>query len=169
MPVDDSPELLVGLSALDYTHVLYNPESTTSQLLAFVTLSPILLFASYAALVVWTRELTIILCLVGQLLNEALNNPIKQYFQAERPQKSHGSGFAFPSSHSQYMAFFATFLILHFSMRHSFPSYGYRILDYLQWVVFVGALLLWAGGVAYSRQAHHSCAPSSMADSTSHC
>ncbi|KAG9025834.1 hypothetical protein FRB95_009686 [Tulasnella sp. JGI-2019a] len=152
MHLDDSQsQLLTGFSPLDYTHVLYNPDSTTSQLLAFVTLSPILLFASYAALVVWTRELTIILCLIGQLLNEALNNPIKRYFQAERPLSSHGSGFAFPSSHSQYMAFFVTFLLLHFSRRHSFLSHGYRILDSLQWVVFVGVLILWAGAVAYSR------------------
>ncbi|KAG8905111.1 hypothetical protein FRB99_000675 [Tulasnella sp. 403] len=79
------------LASFDYTHVLYDPRSTTSEVLALLTLSPILLFASYAALIVWTREITIIIMLLGQLSNEYLNYFIKQYYRIERPRRKHES------------------------------------------------------------------------------
>ncbi|KIO30070.1 hypothetical protein M407DRAFT_5887 [Tulasnella calospora MUT 4182] len=147
-PQNSSP---VELRSFDYTHVLYDPASTTSELLALFTLFPILLFASYAALVVVTRELTVGLMLIGQLANEVLNSFIKEYFKHERPLLTHGSGYGFPSSHSQYMGFFSTFLILHFAIRHRFNSNGSTILDGLLRLAIVCALILWAGLVAYSR------------------
>ena len=64
-----------------------------------------------------------------------------------------GNGYGFPSSHSQYMAYFATFLICHLYIRHRFSSTGYTFLDRLwRMVVYVG-VLTWAGLVAYSRYA----------------
>ncbi|KAG8961937.1 hypothetical protein FRC03_004801 [Tulasnella sp. 419] len=139
------------LASLDLTHVLYDSTSSTSEALAIITLTPILLFASYAALIVFNRELTIINMLIGQLSNEALNYVIKESIQVERPFQDHGSGYGFPSSHSQYMGYFATFLIFHLLSSHTFPTHGYRVVDGIQTVAVCFALLLWAGTVAYSR------------------
>lgn len=62
-----------------------------------------------------------------------------------------GTGYGFPSSHSQYMAYFATFLILHLYFRHRFVSTGYYIVD-VAWLLLLHlALIGWAGVVAYSR------------------
>ncbi|KAL0064405.1 hypothetical protein AAF712_008705 [Marasmius tenuissimus] len=107
--------------------------------------------ASYAALAVQSRELLIIVMWAGQLTNEVLNYGIKHLIREERPTDMVGNGYGFPSSHSQYMGYFSTFLILHMYFRHRFSSTGYPILDRAFRALVHLALLAWAGGVAYSR------------------
>jgi len=140
-----------ALTSLDLTHVLYNGSSHVSLLMALITLSPILLMASYAVLAVFTRELTIIDMWAGQLLCEAFNWVIKRSVKEERPPGSVGNGYGFPSSHSQYMAYFATFLILHLHFRHRFVSTGNWFVDKLFRLSLHAAFISWAGTVAYSR------------------
>jgi len=138
-------------ASLELTHVLYDSESHVSLALALVTLSPILLMASYAALAVMTRELIIIEMWAGQLACEGFNWVLKRAIKQERPVDSHGNGYGFPSSHSQYMGYFASFLVMHLFFRHRFPSTGYRILDRLRSAIIYAVLISWAGAVCYSR------------------
>ncbi|KAF8159431.1 hypothetical protein B0H34DRAFT_782183 [Crassisporium funariophilum] len=138
-------------ASLDLTHVLYDDSSLFSLGLALITLSPILLMASYAALAVQTREFLIIVMWAGQLFGELLNWLIKRAIKQDRPIQSIGNGYGFPSSHSQYMAYFASFLVLHLYFRHRFSSTGYAIIDFLWRLIVYSALLGWAGLVAYSR------------------
>ena len=63
-----------------------------------------------------------------------------------------GTGYGFPSSHSQYMAYFATFLVLHLHFRHRFVSSGSWIIDQSFRLLLHAAFIGWAGTVAYSRQ-----------------
>ena len=143
-----------------------------------MTLSPILLMASYTSLAVFTRELTILIMLAGQLLCEASNYVLKHSFKQPRPNGSScvsdptkpvvvtavvltallftwadgmGDGYGFPSSHSQWMAYFATFLICHVRFRHRFTPTGNGPMDLLLRLAVVLGLIAWAGGVAYSR------------------
>lgn len=60
-------------------------------------------------------------------------------------------GYGFPSSHSQYMAYFATFLICHVRFRHRFAPMGSKLMDQVLSIAVVIGLIAWAGGVAYSR------------------
>ena len=46
-----------------------------------------------------------------------------------------GSGYGFPSSHSQWMGYFGAFLLCHFTFRHRFVSLGSQLLDWLVKVV----------------------------------
>jgi hypothetical protein len=62
-----------------------------------------------------------------------------------------GNGYGFPSSHSQWMAYFATFLICHVHFRHRFSPTGYPLLDYAFRACVILGLLVWSGVVAYSR------------------
>jgi dolichyldiphosphatase len=128
--------------------------------------------ASYAALAVQTRELLVIVMWAGQLFGELLNWGIKRAIKQDRPIRgafkcyfwgfilnlslleSIGNGYGFPSSHSQYMAYFASFLICHLYFRHQFPSTGYSFLDFTWRMTVYAVLLGWSGLVAYSR-----CAP----------
>ncbi|KAF8963458.1 hypothetical protein BDZ97DRAFT_1919884 [Flammula alnicola] len=119
--------------------------------LALVTLSPILLMASYAALAVQTREFLVIVMWAGQILGELLNWVIKRAIKQDRPIESIGNGYGFPSSHSQYMAYFASFLTCHLYFRHRFSSTGYPVLDFLWRMIVYAGLLGWSGLVAYSR------------------
>ena len=176
------------LASLDLTHVLCeylsNPLSRASShvsaddanshlsfALALLTLSPILLMASYASLAVFTRELTILIMWAGQLLCEASNYLLKHWLKQPRPNGSSrvpdancgphcisfyptaelGDGYGFPSSHSQWMAYFATFLICHVGFRHRFTPTGTGLVDFLLRLVVILGLIAWAGGVAYSR------------------
>ena len=117
-----------------------------------------------------TRELIVIIMWAGQFFNELLNWLIKRAIKQDRPIRkstltvnilvqwchfieSIGNGYGFPSSHSQYMAYFATFLICHLYYRHRFPSTGYPVVDFIWRMMIYFGLLGWAGLVAYSRYA----------------
>lgn len=92
------------LASLDLTHVLckypgknletlshISTDDANSHLslgLALLTLSPILLMASYASLAVFTRELTIVIMWAGQLLCEASNYLLKHSYKQPRPNGS---------------------------------------------------------------------------------
>jgi len=137
--------------SLDLTHVVYDDSSVFSLILALITLSPILLMASYAALAVQTREYIILVMWGGQLAGEALNWLLKHIVKQDRPIESIGNGYGFPSSHSQYMAYFASFLICHLFFRHRFGKTNYPLFDILWRVVVYLGLLCWSSTVAYSR------------------
>ena len=139
-------------ASLDLTHVLYDDDSFTSWALAVVTLSPILLMASYASLAVQTREILVINMWAGQLASEAFNFVLKQIFREPRPDAALGEGYGFPSSHSQWMGYFASFLIFHLLYRHRFAPSGYGTsVDRLWLAIVCAGLASWAGAVAYSR------------------
>ena len=76
---------------------------------------------------------------------------IKGIVKEPRPNQGLADGYGFPSSHSQYMGYFTTFLIYHLLVRHRFASTGSKAID-RAWrgIVYLG-LLAWAGLVAYSR------------------
>ncbi|KAH7326946.1 PAP2-domain-containing protein [Rhizoctonia solani] len=138
------------LSSLSLTHVVYDSGSHVSLALALVTLSPILLMACYASLSVYTRELLIINMWAGQLANEGFNWLLKQVFREQRPETSHGDGYGFPSSHSQYMGYFSAFLVAHFLTRHRFPNHP-SWAQIVHRAILCCGLLTWAGVVCYSR------------------
>ncbi|KAI9459023.1 PAP2-domain-containing protein [Russula earlei] len=139
------------LSSLELTHVLYDDSSHLSLAMALITLSPILLMASYAALAIFWREITVINMWAGQFCCEALNLVIKRLLKQGRPPGSVGNGYGFPSSHSQYMGYFATFLILHFHFRHKISTNGYWMTDKTLRTSVYSIIVTWAVTVAYSR------------------
>jgi dolichyldiphosphatase len=126
---------------------------------------------SYAALAIVTREITVINMWAGQFFCEAFNLVVKRIVKQGRPpgtQRYHrlpsvsedltrspssgsvANGYGFPSSHGQYMGYFATFLILHLHFRHKFAPGGSFELTAFR-VVIYPAIITWAGIVAYSR------------------
>ncbi|KNZ75141.1 Dolichyldiphosphatase 1, partial [Termitomyces sp. J132] len=107
-----------------------NDESLVSLSLALITLSPILLMASYAALAVQSREYIIIVMWAGQLASEGFNWLLKHVMKEARPGGI-GNGYGFPSSHSQYMAYFGSFLMCHMYFRHRFATTGVLFFDQL--------------------------------------
>ncbi|KAH8833052.1 hypothetical protein DL96DRAFT_1584481 [Flagelloscypha sp. PMI_526] len=87
----------------------------------------------------------------GQFFGEGLNWVIKRIVKQERPILEIGDGYGFPSSHSQYMGYFTSFLVCHLYFRHRFASSGFPLLDQLWRICVYAALYGWAGVVAYSR------------------
>ncbi|SPO27965.1 related to CAX4 - required for full levels of dolichol-linked oligosaccharides [Ustilago trichophora] len=101
-------------ASLGLTHVQYDPEDPLAKLLALVTLSPIFLLCSYVTIILLRRELTFINALIGQLACEGLNWALKRFIKQPRPTGNLGAGYGMPSSHSQFLGFFAAFFLLHF-------------------------------------------------------
>jgi dolichyldiphosphatase len=63
----------------------------------------------------------------------------------------HLGGYGFPSSHSQFMGYFAAFMLLHLHFRHRFSSTSYPVMDLLWALAVRGAVVALALIVCYSR------------------
>src|SRR5690606_25556868 len=73
----------------------------------------------FGTLVYSTREIEVLLFLAGQLTNEGINVVLKKWFKQHRPSYlvdvgalKEGRGYGMPSSHAQFMGFFAVYLTL---------------------------------------------------------
>ncbi|TMW56954.1 hypothetical protein Poli38472_002879 [Pythium oligandrum] len=95
----------------ELTWVVYDPSDPFGAILALCTLSPVFIMVMYATLVVFQRDLDAIALLVGQLLNEALNQILKRSIKQSRPRGARISGAGMPSAHSQFIAFFAAYVV----------------------------------------------------------
>lgn len=82
--------------------------------MALITLSPIFLLCSYVTIILLRRELTFINALFGQLACEGFNWALKRLIKQPRPTGHLGAGYGMPSSHSQFLGFFAAFFLSHF-------------------------------------------------------
>ncbi|KAL4818305.1 hypothetical protein BDW67DRAFT_157695 [Aspergillus spinulosporus] len=109
------------LASLSLTHVHYNPEDSLSLVSAWLALVPQALCVVYVTLVWASREVEVGLMFAGQLVCEALNFALKRIIKEERPKQMFGKGYGMPSSHAQFVAFFAVYLTLFLVFRHS-PS-----------------------------------------------
>ncbi|PYH48166.1 phosphatase PAP2 family protein [Aspergillus saccharolyticus JOP 1030-1] len=109
----------VPLASLSLTHVHYNPEDPLSFVSAWLALVPQALVISYVTLAWATREVEIALMFAGQMGCEALNFVLKRIIKEERPKQMYGKGYGMPSSHAQFMTFFAVYAGLFLIVRHS--------------------------------------------------
>ncbi|KAL9060750.1 MAG: hypothetical protein Q9162_000454 [Coniocarpon cinnabarinum] len=109
-----------NLVALSLTNVYYNPDDLLSHTLAYLTLTPQLLFAVYLTTLYTTREIEIALMFAGQLGCEALNVLLKRWFKELRPalMRELHRGYGMPSSHAQFVSFFAIYAALFLVVRH---------------------------------------------------
>ena len=89
--------------------------------------------------------------LVQQPRPNRTSSPSLFFYLTKRLSVELGDGYGFPSSHSQYMGFFSSFLLCHVYFTHRFGSCGYPFLDSLFRLGVYATLVGWAGMVAYSR------------------
>ncbi|KAI5921349.1 PAP2 superfamily protein [Camillea tinctor] len=147
---------LTPLASLSLTHVHYDPTDRISFLCAWLALVPQGLCVVYATLIWSTREIEIALLFAGQLACEALNFALKRLIKEERPRRMNGKGYGMPSSHAQFVAYFAISMTLFLLVRHRPPSPGVRRRNHtpmtmLERAVWSVACLVMAAAVAWSR------------------
>lgn len=122
---DDTP-----LASLSLTHVYYDPDDNISYLCAWLALVPQALCIVYVTLIWSTREAEVALMFAGQLACEAANFVLKRLLKQERPSRIHktGKGYGMPSSHAQFVAFWAVAMALFLLVRHtpSWTDHGYE-------------------------------------------
>ena len=80
----DSRSTADGLSSCPLAD---DASSKLSQLMAIMTLSPILVVPAYLAVFVFERELVVLNMLAGQLVNELLSWVLKRHLKEERPYR----------------------------------------------------------------------------------
>ncbi|KAJ3102365.1 Dolichyldiphosphatase 1 [Phlyctochytrium bullatum] len=153
------------LYSFSLTHVQYDKSDPLGKLMAVGALIPIALLVSYVTLLVSRRDLVIFWMFLGQLLNELTNYVAKKTIKQPRPTSKLeavdflligpvwmlmmdvadflGKGYGMPSSHAQFMAYFAVFFSLHVWMRVRIP----RVWKVLTILIWFGIAAL----VAYSR------------------
>ncbi|EPS28590.1 hypothetical protein PDE_03536 [Penicillium oxalicum 114-2] len=140
------------LASLSFTHVHYNPQDPLSFASAWLALAPQALCVSYATLIWASREVEVIFMFGGQLSCEALNFVLKRIIKEERPKEMFGKGYGMPSSHAQFMTYFAVYMSLFLAFRHS-PSYAgsYPYSDFLLRSALIVGLCASAVAVSASR------------------
>ncbi|KAJ2805520.1 hypothetical protein H4R21_001226 [Coemansia helicoidea] len=102
------------LKSLGLTHFQYVEGDRLGMLLALASLAPVFLVVAETTIVFSRREVAGVLLLAGQLLNEALSLALKEAVREERPHRHLGDGYGMPSSHAQFMGFFALYVALYF-------------------------------------------------------
>ncbi|KAI9042310.1 phosphatase PAP2 family protein [Aspergillus affinis] len=140
------------LASLSLTHVHYNPADPLSFLSAWLALVPQAICVAYVTLLWATREAEVLLMFAGQMGCEALNFVLKRIIKEERPKQMFGKGYGMPSSHAQFVAYFAVYLSLFLLFRHAptLPHSDAKLHYFLRLVLAVG-LCFGAGTVAISR------------------
>ncbi|KAG9304530.1 hypothetical protein G9A89_020094 [Geosiphon pyriformis] len=105
------------LTALSLTHVVFNPSDRLSNVFAYITLAPIAILVAYVTTIMARREVAAILILIGQLACESFNAILKAWLKEKRPTDNLRDSYGMPSSHAQFMAFWATYSILYLYRR----------------------------------------------------
>ncbi|KZT56813.1 PAP2-domain-containing protein [Calocera cornea HHB12733] len=141
----------VHLESLSLTHVLYDPNDPVGRLLALLTLSPMILVSMYTIVVLLRRELLISTMFAGQLGCEGVNWILKRMFKRERPMDYVGTGYGFPSSHSQFMGYFVAFLVLHLWFRETPMGRLQDPLSKTRKIILYVGVPIWSAAVCYSR------------------
>ena len=101
-----------GSVSLSLTHVVYTQGDPVGLLLSIITLSPIYIVVMYATLVAFRRDIDTFLALLGQLVGVAVTVGIKKAVDQPRPDGAHLDDEGMPSSHAQFIWFFAGWISL---------------------------------------------------------
>lgn len=118
---------MTTLVPFDHTYILYDPNHAMSLGLAVWSLFPILVLAFLLSWFLLTREIEPCLLAVGQVANDVVSGAFKKLVRYERPLRGRvfkeegGLLWGMPSSHSQFMAFWATYCALMY-VWHSPPK-----------------------------------------------
>ncbi|KAK7754907.1 hypothetical protein SLS62_003221 [Diatrype stigma] len=99
-----------------------DPTDSVSYLCAWLALVPQGLCVAYATLIWSTREVEVALMFAGQVACEVINLTLKRLIKEERPRRMNGRGYGMPSSHAQFVAYFAVSIALFLLARHRPPQ-----------------------------------------------
>ncbi|KAL4898618.1 phosphatidic acid phosphatase type 2/haloperoxidase [Aspergillus ambiguus] len=144
--MDDTP-----VASFSLTHVHYNPNDPLSFLSAWLALVPQALCVVYATLIWSSREAEVLLMFAGQMGCEALNFVLKRIIKEERPKQMFGKGYGMPSSHAQFMTYFAIYLGLFLLSRHAANPSSPSALSFCMRSVLAIGISIAAAAVSISR------------------
>ena len=98
------------LRTLEWTYVLYE-DTVIDKMCAFLNFVPFVIIFGLLTQIVSRRCCESWFLLTGLLLSTVLNGIVKHIVQQPRPATSYRHDFGMPSDHSQFMAFFALYVV----------------------------------------------------------
>ncbi|KAF9898475.1 hypothetical protein BX616_003969 [Lobosporangium transversale] len=131
------------LTSLSFTHIQFSPSKRFSKFFAFISLSPWGILCGNLAIILAMRDLVPLIVFLGQVLNESVNRFLKKIKQG-RPTEYLGAGYGMPSSHAQFMGYFASSITILMYQRGTAP-------DAIFPHITAGFIIIWALLVIYSR------------------
>ncbi len=98
-------------SPIYHSYVLYEVGCIECKILAYFSLFPVLLIAHLLFSFYTLRDISILLVLIGHVLNELVNSIFKLLLKMPRPlhpgyDEQFNSGYGMPSAHAGFMAFY---------------------------------------------------------------
>ncbi|KAH3663393.1 hypothetical protein OGAPHI_005383 [Ogataea philodendri] len=139
------------LVPFDHTYILYEESSLFSLAIAICSLIPILILVFLFSVFVATREIECCLLAGGQVINDAISSIIKNLLKLDRPsrgqiyKKDGNLLYGMPSSHSQFIAFFVTYMLLRIFLQ--WPNQ----MSIYQKTINAGILIAFQVAICYSR------------------
>ncbi|KAK7870646.1 hypothetical protein R5R35_009139 [Gryllus longicercus] len=137
---------------LSLTLVEYPQGDWIGKLLAIASLLPLGIISGFVALILFRRDLHTISFFFGTTMNELLNVILKHTFCEARPMQRAGlyTEYGMPSSHSQFMWFFATYVIYFVFIRLHHMNNN-TLLENLWKTAIISSCILMATVVTISR------------------
>ncbi|KAJ8688637.1 hypothetical protein QAD02_024432 [Eretmocerus hayati] len=141
---------------LSLTLVEYPKGDYLGLLLALVSLMPFAVLAGFVTLVIFRRDLHTIAFFGGVVGNEIINYVLKHTIQEPRPMRRDGlySEYGMPSTHAQFMWFFAAYMTL-FVIFRLHQSINSKISERFWRVLIIGICIASAVAVTYGRTYLH--------------
>ncbi|EDV27592.1 uncharacterized protein TRIADDRAFT_53442 [Trichoplax adhaerens] len=136
--------------AVSLTYVEYPAGDLIGKLLAYSSLMPVFIGVSFVTLILFKRDLHTMSFFFGLVLNEITSLAIKYSVRQPRPCRSSedlATEFGMPSSHAQFMGFFAVYFILLLNVR----AYALSSSDRLWNIAISAEVAAIAIVVSYSR------------------
>lgn len=122
---------------LSLTFVEYPKGNVFGKLLALFSLTPFVILSGFISLILFRRDLHTITFFIGVLFNEICNTVLKHILREPRPLARNTnllySEYGMPSSHSQFMWFFAsymlyfTFIRLQYANSKAFKEFFWKV------------------------------------------
>ncbi|KAJ8451062.1 hypothetical protein Cgig2_026871 [Carnegiea gigantea] len=131
------------LKAITLTHVRYTKGDKVGHFLAWISLVPVFIsLGGFVSHFIFRRELQGICFAFGLLISQFINELIKTSVQQARPETcallEACDSLGWPSSHSQYMFFFATyFTLLQFRNRRNWGFFDYVVQSIVWFLAFL--------------------------------
>ena len=99
-------------SPIYHSYVLYEIGCISCKILAYFSLFPVLLIAHLVFSFIHLKDASILLIIIGHLVNEIANSILKKLLKIPRPlhpgyDEDYNSGYGMPSAHAGFMSFYS--------------------------------------------------------------
>ncbi|EGC31532.1 hypothetical protein DICPUDRAFT_39776 [Dictyostelium purpureum] len=141
-------EVHTALTFVELTTVHYQHDDPYGLLNAYITLVPIAIAIGVLTLILFRRDIRTVSILLGLLFSECTNYVLKKSIKEHRPtiwKELKKQSYGMPSSHSQFMFFFAVLMTLFYLKKRI--RFGSSLFP----KVMLASLYFLAAAVAYSR------------------